>query len=86
MKEDRMRPFVAFVSLFGSLGLYSQHKAYRLSRDGTTWKPVEPQSLLHGIVIPPSRFLESLPGQAEKLPDPWRRLTPQHLKKMSRAR
>ena len=86
MKEDRMRPFVAFVSLFGSLGLYSQHKAYRLSRDGTTWKPVEPQSLLHGIVIPPSRFLESLPGQAEKLPDPWRRFTSQPSKKVSRAR
>lgn len=85
MKEDRMRPFVAFVSLFGSLGLYSQHKAYRLSRDGTIWKPVEPQSLLHGIVIPPRRFLENLPSQAQKLPDPWRRLTSQRSRKARRA-
>lgn len=74
MKDDRMRPFVAFVSIFGCLGLYSHYKAYRLSRDGMTWKPVEPQSLLHGIVISPSRFLERLPSQAEVLPDPWRKL------------
>lgn len=74
MKEDRMRPFVAFVSIFGSLGLYSQHSAYRLSRDGTMWKSVEPSTLLHGIVIPKSRFLKSLPNQAPSLPDPWRKL------------
>jgi len=78
MKEDRMRPFVAFVSIFGSLGLYSQHSAYRLSRDGTTWTAVEPKTLLHGIVIPKSRFLNSLPSQAPSLPDPWFKLTVQH--------
>jgi hypothetical protein len=81
MKEDLMRPFVAFVSIFGSLGLYSQHSAYRLSRDGTMWKAVEPKTLLHGIVIPKSRFLKSLPSQAPLLPDPWRKLTVQRGKK-----
>ena len=85
MKDDRKRPFVAFVSIFGSLGLYSPHKAYRLSRDGTIWKSVDPQSLLHGIVISPRRFLESLPSQAETLPHPWFSLTSQHSRKARRA-
>lgn len=81
MKEDRMRPFVAFVSIFGSLGLYSQHSAYRLSRDGTTWKEVEPHTLLHGTVISKSRFLEILPNHAPEMPVSWLRLASHHFKK-----
>jgi hypothetical protein len=45
------------------------------------WKAVEPKTLLHGIVIPKSRFLKSLPSQAPLLPDPWRKLTVQRGKK-----
>lgn len=71
MKVRRMRTFVAYVSIFGSLGLYSEKCAYRLTRDGTIWKAVEPQTLLHGIVISKERFLKSLPSQAPKLPPPW---------------
>ena len=81
MKDSRMRPFVAFVSIFGTLALYSQDSAYRLSRDGTIWKKVDPASLLHGIVISKSHFLKNLPRHAPAMPDPWRRLASHHGKK-----
>ena len=71
MSDEVMRCVTAFISIFGSPGLYSTRCAYRLSRDGLSWKEVEPRSLLHGIVVGERHFMRLLPPHAPPLPSPW---------------
>lgn len=74
MSKDRMGSCVAFISLFGSPCLYSTKKAFRLSADGTVWKEIHPETLLHGIVVGRLRFQSLLPPQAPEPPLPWSRM------------